>query len=347
MKNHIADHMSKKNSILYGKRVLLIATSFFGYETEMKNSFERLGASVKYYDERSIKSQWEKAIIKISPEIVKRKTRRYYANIIQECKNDIFDYLYIYGATMIDKEIIEMITNGIIVEKTILYLVDSVIGSKRYEDIFPYFDVIATFDRKDYEYYKGKYKRVKLLPLFYSPNYIRNENEDCQVEYDVSFVGTIHSDRLKFLEQIKKQLDTWGLTTNYYCYLPSRFMFYFYYITKPEFRNKKKTDFAYKKLTSKEIAGIMQKSRCILDAQYPKNTGLTMRTFETLGMRRKLITTNKDVTNYDFYNESNILVVDRDSPELSKDFFAIEYKDIPEKIYSKYYIDHWSEDLFS
>ena len=30
-----------------------------------------------------------------------------------------------------------------------------------------------------------------------------------------------------------------------------------------------------------------------------------------IGLKKKLITTNKDIVNYDFYNSNNIMVVDR------------------------------------
>jgi hypothetical protein len=71
-----------------------------------------------------------------------------------------------------------------------------------------------------------------------------------------------------------------------------------------------------------------------------------MRTFETLGMRKKLITTNDDILNYDFYNPSNILVVDRNNPQLSEDFFLGKYVDNSE-IISKYHVDQWAINLFS
>ena len=45
-----------------GLNVLLIATSFFGYEKKMKEAIEKNGAIVNYYDERSIKSSYEKAL---------------------------------------------------------------------------------------------------------------------------------------------------------------------------------------------------------------------------------------------------------------------------------------------
>ena len=51
---------------------------------------------------------------------------------------------------------------------------------------------------------------------------------------------------------------------------------------------------------------IFSDSRCILDAPQAGQVGLTIRTIECLGAKRKLVTTNSDIKNYDFYNENNI-----------------------------------------
>ena len=40
----------------------------------------------------------------------------------------------------------------------------------------------------------------------------------------------------------------------------------------------------------------------ILDIAHPHQKGLSFRPYEAMGLRKKLITTNKDITNYDFYN---------------------------------------------
>jgi hypothetical protein len=122
-------------------------------------------------------------------------------------------------------------------------------------------------------------------------------------------------------------------------------MFFYYCIINKEFRKRKISDFRYEKLSSKEVEKIMKQSKCIVDAQYPKNTGLTMRTFETLGTRKKLITTNKDISNYDFYNKNNIMIVDRFNPIINKIFFETDYEDVDKFVYDEYYIDNWMLNL--
>ena len=70
-----------------------------------------------------------------------------------------------------------------------------------------------------------------------------------------------------------------------------------------------------------------------------------MRTIETLGAKKKLITTNKQIIEYDFYNPANVLVVDRKNPVIPDVFMITPYVEIPQEIYNKYYIDSWRDTL--
>jgi hypothetical protein len=72
-----------------------------------------------------------------------------------------------------------------------------------------------------------------------------------------------------------------------------------------------------------------------------------MRTFEVLGKEKKLITTNKNIEDYDFYHTSNILVIDRLNPAVDKNFIDVDYQRLPLNIYYKYSIDGLLKDIFT
>ena len=61
-----------------------------------------------------------------------------------------------------------------------------------------------------------------------------------------------------------------------------------------------------------------------------------MRTIEMVGLRKKLITTNAEIVNYDFYDSSNICIINRNSPVLDQNFISVPYKELPDSIYQKY-----------
>ena len=221
----------------------------------------------------------------------------------------------------------------------VLYLDDSVKNTKGVEKTFTYYDKVMTFDKKDSIQYE-----IGFRPLYFEDSY--NQTKEGSFIYDLCFIGTIHSDRLRVIEAIEDICYRKGLAFYNYAFLQSRFMYYFYWLTKKEFRKKKPSYFSYKPLPSSEVASVMLKSRVILDIQHPMQTGLTMRTIETLGARKKLITTNSDITNYDLYNPNNIVVINREAPVIREDFLTSPFIEIDKDLLEKYSLSGWIYTLF-
>ena len=86
--------------------------------------------------------------------------------------------------------------------------------------------------------------------------------------------------------------------------------------------------------------------KCVIDIESPTQNGLTMRTIEMIGLKKKLITTNKDIVNYDFYNPNNILVCDRDNFKIDKSFIETPYEELAKEIYEKYSLKGWLLQIF-
>ncbi|MEM6687370.1 MAG: hypothetical protein AAF617_16440 [Bacteroidota bacterium] len=95
-----------------------------------------------------------------------------------------------------------------------------------------------------------------------------------------------------------------------------------------------------------EVSNLIQKAKIIVEIQRTEQVGLSFRIFEALGHRKKLITTNKDIVNYDFYHPQNILVVDENTIEIPADFVTSEYVEIDDEILSKYKIENWVKPIF-
>ena len=102
----------------------------------------------------------------------------------------------------------------------------------------------------------------------------------------------------------------------------------------------------YKSLDLESVKELYQMSKVILDINHPHQTGLTMRTFEALGAGKKLITTNKSIMQYSFYNQNNIHVINRQDPVISKDFFETPFLPIADEIKYEMSISGWLSELF-
>lgn len=71
-----------------------------------------------------------------------------------------------------------------------------------------------------------------------------------------------------------------------------------------------------------------------------------MRTIETLGSKKKLITTNTEIENYDFYIPNNICIINRDNPEISESLLRSVYEDLDGELYFKYSLSGWISFVF-
>jgi hypothetical protein len=83
----------------------------------------------------------------------------------------------------------------------------------------------------------------------------------------------------------------------------------------------------------------------LLDIHRDNQSGLSFRVFECMGLHKKLITTNFNVKEYDFYNENNILVIDANNPVIDADFFEKPYEEIPTEILEKYKLSGWVNEF--
>lgn len=72
-----------------------------------------------------------------------------------------------------------------------------------------------------------------------------------------------------------------------------------------------------------------------------------MRTFETLGAGKKLVTTNASVRGHDFFDERNILVIDRLAPRIPSEFFEVPPVELGPAIRTRYSIAGWLDELLS
>lgn len=321
-----------------GKRILLLCAKFFNYDQLVANKLRELGAVVDLYDARAELSTPEKAVLKYYKGFFYSKLKKYHKSIIE--RNKVKEYDIVYTNSYLPEETLALYKKAFPEAKFLFYLDDSVANMKNANNTFSYYDRVMTFDRSDSLRYN-----IDLIPLFYEDSYKKHNGND--YKYDICFIGTIHSDRLKVIEAVEKECLEKGLSFFHYCYLQSRVMYLVYWLTKAEFRRKSPGFFHFDQIRSSEVAEIMLKSKAVLDIQHPKQTGLTMRTIETLGAGKKIITTNKDIMYYDIYSESNVCIIDRKSPTININFINSEYKELPSEILNRYSIGGWIAQVFS
>lgn len=96
-----------------------------------------------------------------------------------------------------------------------------------------------------------------------------------------------------------------------------------------------------KAISFKENLARARRAEVLADFVVSEHKGLSFRTFEALGNRQKLITTNPQVRHYDFYHPDNFLVWDGLDFSQLDDFLEKPYTEIDESIRRKYSFGNW------
>ncbi|WNF57347.1 hypothetical protein [Pseudomonas sp. SG20052] len=324
---------------LEGKKVLYVAPRFFGYETEIKNELVRRGAEVDFLLDRPFDTPLLKAITRLRREWVIGAADRYYQAQLDELGSAEYDYVLVVSGQTLSCGTLALWREKYPRAQFLLYMWDSFANRQWALDNLQYFDHTFSFDRNDSEKYNLHFR-----PLFFSTGFEAEQKQP--PEFDVSFIGTAHSDRYSVVSKVNKALGS-SLRKYWYLYLQAKWVFWVYLLLNRTFRGAKLSDFRFDPLTKSTVQSVFFSSKAILDIEHPKQTGLTMRTLETTGAKKKLITTNQNVKDYDFYLEQNICVIDRHSPSIPSSFFQTPYLDLDPEVYQRYRLEGWLDELLS
>ncbi|TKF69498.1 lipopolysaccharide biosynthesis protein [Vibrio sp. F13] len=330
-------------SNFFGKRVLLIAPKFFGYEVDISDTLVSLGADVDFFNERPFSSSLGKIAVRLGVKFfVEKEIKNYYDNILDSISLKSYDYFILISPESIDSDFVEKIKALNPNLYSVLYMWDSFLN-RGSSHLVPFFDRVCSFDPQDCK----EIHSVEFLPLFFSDHFVSKSERNEVGHYDILFIGTVHSDRVKLVKNIDRYFSSKGYSSYKFFYCPSRTLFFLKKIFTSEFDHISYKEVSFKSLSKLEMQELVTCSNVIIDIHHPSQTGLTMRTLETIGMRKKLITTNNAIKSYDFYNNDNFLVIDRNSPDLTSSFLSSEYVYSNDDIVKKYHIENWVFRLFN
>lgn len=324
-------------------RLLLIMPNFFDYPQVIVETLSKMGYNVDFFDDRPSTNSLIKAIIRVNKKLIHKIICNYFDKIMSTVNSKTYDVVFLISGQSLsfDEDMIRQIKTAQPQARFILYQWDSLENFPYIEQMYQFFDKCYSFDKHDVE----KHEKLLFLPLFYSERYEQlGKHQTNQFKYDFCFVGTAHPKKYKFINRIASQLQETYPKQFIYFYFPSRLVFFYRKLKNPELRKANYREFHFVPLKEKELDSILDNSRCILDSSQDGQIGLTIRVFEALGAKKKLITTNADVVNYDFYKEENIYVYDG-KLDFQSPFFTKPYKEIEPGIYHKYSLQSWLKEI--
>lgn len=177
------------------------------------------------------------------------------------------------------------------------------------------------FDRDMFKIYSFDKANCKEHQLNFAPTVYTFDTpklSESMIKQDILFVGT-DKGRINQLKQIKEKLDEAGIR--------SRFI-----IVGSENGLKNGIEYVNEYISYENYLKLIAESAAILDMNSQGQVGLSMRVSEANFLDKKLITTNSDVVNYDFYNPGNIFVFNEN--ECTEEM-VYELKDFLKKPYEK------------
>lgn len=168
---------------------------------------------------------------------------------------------------------------------------------------------LSSFDARDADEYGLTYTGQ----FFCYPDMMQRET----VDTDCFFCG-LPKDRFEELQRLQDTLEEQGLSCRFI--IPH---------TPAE-----KVDYA-------TYLRLLDRSRCVVDIAQKNQPGLTRRPLEALFYKKKLITNNPDIRQYDFYNPKNIFIFGIDSVKTLTGFIQSPFEEVDEDIRKKYDVNEW------
>lgn len=311
------------------KLILLITYDNWGYNQYIADALENKLYEVKHINFHSFKYEYPGIAHKTLNFFTKNlgisnlKHQHYNRIILNELENleDIDTSIFI-KADFLSKETIEAISKKS--KKSVLIISDSINRYPKTKNVLSLFDKVFSFEKKDCKKYNlifktnFIYKTTNAIPSHFKYKVFNISSYDKRFPILKKIAETLHQ------MHIKNKIIVFSRKENETPYI----------------------EFSKETLSISKINHYLEQSEIMLDVSRSRQQGLSFRVFESLGLKKKLITTNKDVVNYDFYNAKNIFVIeDVNNIVIPKTFFETKYEEVPDNIISKYLIENWVDEL--
>lgn len=318
---------------------MVVSPSTFGYEERITSVVSDLGHDVRWHDERVGNDFVSKAITRLRLLwLLPRLKKDHVAGIIKEIeKHNIEILLLINPETLLGKDLarIKQIAANI---RIIIYKWDSLAQKPIDEVALEVADRVYSFDPEDCR----ANGLLTHLPLFHSHAVNKMANEKpAKPLYEFVFVGTAQWHRVRVLAKLIQILRSQERSFYFYLVSQSAIHHVIYKIAAMFYGYN--GSLKRESLSYDEYLQAIEKSLCVVDIEYPNQTGLTMRSIEVLFSKSSIMTTNTSIREYCFFDIGGVFVFNEDDMHLPSRADLEQKKN--SRMFSDYSIRTWVSSL--
>lgn len=328
-------------------RALVISPRFFGYEDDIVQAFVEAGDESDFVDERPSNTSVARAAYRLSKSLARRAASRYFHLVLRRIRSRGHEVVLVVKGEVVPRWFLKELRDENPSAVFNYYTYDSLKNSPHGMHIIDLFERRFSFDfndvceRGDFAY----------RPLFYAKE-LDGGKPLAERVYDLAFVGTLHSDRYRFVTELANE----GGNHYIYFYVQARGYFAFRKYITGQFRDVPWSAVSFRKLPRAEVARIFGDSRAVLDMQRTGQSGLTMRTFEVIAAGAHLITVNETITRSELADLPGVHVIATDASgrpteaasevvaEVLKSDIADTHRDYD---FTQHAVDGWPRDFIA
>lgn len=313
-------------------KILFLCTDHFDLYKIFQNGIEQYTnceVETVLYPKFRYKNKKQKIQNFFSKLFLRQNLKPFYSSeaIFESIPKDVqYDYILVICPDFLHQKHMHLLKS--IAKKTIVYYWDGFNHFPKYKESLPYFDDLFSFDPIDVKKYN-----LKFITNFY---FVEDRNTDTKT--DLFFLSSYDS-RYPIIEKIVSLLEKQEKKVLIYQHTKDQ------NIIEQEQQNNA-IKFIDKHIPFEETSQLMKETKIVLDIHKDIQHGLSFRVFEAMGLGKKLITTNADIINYDFYNPNNIFVLQKNTDAIPDYFLNTPYQELPEEIYKKYSQENWIKTIF-
>ena len=248
----------------------------------------------------------------IVQKIIKKLELNISSIFFNEWKNKIEEYdTVIMFDRVFNKVVTRYIKHKNPYAKIILWLWNPVSDRQKYFMTDNNVDEIWTYDKNDAQKYNIKYNTQ-----FYNKMFLLNRNTT-QVSNDIMFIGA-NKGRKETIEKWNNEFKKHNLVTDI------------------KIVEKNEQGISYQEYLKR-----LEKTKCIFEIVNDGVEGLTLRALESIFFEKKIITNNKEIIKYNFYNPNNIFILEYDDIDKIEKFINSNYVKIEKETVEFYEYEKW------